>query len=108
MKNENESSNNFDHQNYLKELLTNLEHYQEKVAAMQDAIAVYKAAMEDTKGILKTEISRATMNGELILNQGRWPYLMSGYVVMIDFRTDGVGGGIISNMEVTEVQVIDV
>lgn len=98
----------FNNENDIKELLTNLEHYQEKVAAMQDTIDGYKAAMVDTKGILRTEISRATMNGKLILKQEKRPYLISEYVVMIDYRTDGVGGGIISNVEVTDVPVIDV
>lgn len=98
----------FNNEMDIMELLTNLEHYQEKVAAMQDAIDGYKAALEETKGTLIMGIANATMNGKLILNPGKRPYIIAGYVVMIDYRRDVEGNGIILDMEVTEVRVIDV
>lgn len=93
----------------VKELLAELEHFQAKIVSMQDAIDGYRAAMQEIKSTLMMAIANATMGGKLILNPGKHPYIISGYVVMIDFRHDTweEEHGQIFDLEATELQVID-
>ncbi len=93
----------------VKELLTELEHYQSKLVSMTHVIDGYRAALLEVKSTLMMEIANATMGGKLILKPGTYPYIISGYVVMIDFRHDPWedNDGKIFDLEVSEVSVID-
>lgn len=89
----------------LKKLLTDLEHFQQKAVALQDALNCHKQAIYETKEILKKAIMDATMQGRLILREGNFPYIIAGYILMIDFDPEELG---IINVEVIDVHIIDV
>jgi len=92
----------------LKELLTDMENIQGRIDAMEGALAGYNAALAEIKGSLMLKIANATMNGAIILKPGKHPYLIAGYVVLIDFVFQSFNNKTIRDIEVTDIPVIDV
>jgi len=92
----------------LKELLTDMENIQGRIDAMECALAGYNAALAEIKGSLMLKIANATMNGAIILKPGKHPYLIAGYVVLIDFVFQSFNNKTIRDIEVTDIPVIDV
>jgi hypothetical protein len=92
----------------LKELLFDMEYIQSKIDSLTDALTGHKAALEEIKNTFRFLLTGATMNGALILKPGKHPYLISGYVVLIEFLFQSFNNKTIRDIEVTDIPVIDV
>lgn len=92
----------------LKSHLTDMEHIQNKIVSLGDALAGHKAALEEIKNTFRFLLTQATMNGAIILKPGKHPYLIAGYVVLIEFVFQSFNNKTIRDIEVTDIPVIDV
>ena len=92
----------------LTELLFDMEHIQSRIDSLTDALTGHKAALEEIKNTLRFLLTDATMNGALILKPGKHPYLIAGYVVLIDFVFQSFNNKTIRDIAVTDIPVIDV
>lgn len=92
----------------LKKLLFEMELIQSKIDSLTESLTGHKAALEEIKNTLRFLLTDATMNGAFILKPGKHPYLIGGYVVLIEFLFQSFNNKTIRDIEVTDIPVIDV